>query len=184
MVARLLLALAFTSIFGASMTVESLAVFADSESNAANVMSTGSVSISDAPDTAFLVVANMAPGDTSVTSLVVTNNGSLPLRYALTSSSTNDDAKGLAAQMQLNIRTLGTSCVAQDGAVLYSGALSAAAFGSVVQGAQAGDRDLVAGASETLCFRVEFPLASGDAFQSATTTTTFTLSAEQTTNNP
>ncbi|MCC6387939.1 MAG: hypothetical protein IT302_11220, partial [Dehalococcoidia bacterium] len=121
MVARLLLALAFTSIFGASMTVESLAVFADAESNAANVMSTGSVSISDAPDTAFLVVANMAPGATSVTSLVVTNNGTLPLRYALTSSSTNDDAKGLAAQLQLNIRTLGTSCVAQDGAVLYSG---------------------------------------------------------------
>lgn len=184
MVARLLLALAFTSIFGASMTVESLAVFADAESNAANVMSTGSVSISDAPDSAFLVVANMAPGDTSVTSLVVTNNGTLPLRYALTSSSTNDDAKGLAAQLLLNVRTLGTSCAAQDGALLYSGALSAAAFGSVTQGAQAGDRDLASGANETLCFRVEFPLASGDTFQSATTTTTFTLSAEQTTNNP
>jgi hypothetical protein len=38
--------------------------------------------------------------------------------------------------------------------------------------------------SETLCFRVNLPLATGNGFQSATTTATFTFDAEQTANNP
>jgi len=43
---------------------------------------------------------------------------------------------------------------------------------------------LNAGASETLCFRVTLPSSTGSAYQSASTTTTFTFDAEQTSSNP
>lgn len=185
MLIRALFVLSAASLIGAAGTQESLAVFGDSEENAANVLSSGSVSIADAPDAAFLTMANMAPGDSTIASLDVSNDGTLELRYALTSSSTNDDAKGLAAQLVLEIRTeTGNGCAALDGVLLFSGALAAAAFGSVAQGAQAGDRVLDAATTETLCFHVTLPIASGDAFQDASTTTTFTLTAEQTANNP
>jgi hypothetical protein len=86
--------------------------------------------------------------------------------------------------MTLVVKALGTSCAAFDGTTIYTGALSAAAFGSNVAGAQAGDRTLAGAASETLCFRASLALASGNAFQGATTTTTFTFDSEQTANNP
>ena len=61
---------------------------------------------------------------------------------------------------------------------------SGAGFGNPAAGAQAGDRTLAAAANETLCFRVTLPSGTGNAYQSATTTTTFTFDAEQTANNP
>jgi hypothetical protein len=67
---------------------------------------------------------------------------------------------------------------------VYTGALSAAAFGDPSQGGQAGDRTLAGGANEDLCFAWSLPLASGNGYQGATTTTTFTFNAEQTANNP
>jgi hypothetical protein len=79
---------------------------------------------------------------------------------------------------------LGTSCAVFDGASVYTGMLSAAAFGNLAQGAQAGDRMLNAAANETLCFQASLPVATGNAYQGAATTTTFTFSAEQTANNP
>jgi hypothetical protein len=87
-------------------------------------------------------------------------------------------------QLGLTIKTLGTSCATFDGTTLYSGALASAAFGNPSAGAQAGDRTLNAAASETLCFAANLPTSTGNAFQGATTSTTFTFSAEQTANNP
>ena len=43
---------------------------------------------------------------------------------------------------------------------------------------------LASGANETLCFRVTLPSGTGNPYQAATTTTTFTFDAEQTANNP
>lgn len=185
MLSRILVGLSVVSLLGTSATVDSLAVFADSEENAGNTVSSGSVLISDGPDSAFLSVSNMAPGDNTVASLQVDNQGSLQLRYALTTSATNDDGKGLANQLLLAIRVETVNgCAALDGDLLYSGSLSAAAFGSLAQGAQAGDRVLDASASETLCFRLELPIGSDNTYQGASTTATFTLTAEQTANNP
>ena len=50
----------------------------------------------------------------------------------------------------------------------------------------AGDRDLVAGASELLCFRVDFPIEpeSQNQYQDSSVTLDLTFSAEQTANNP
>lgn len=177
----LTLGLATTSIVAVS---GSLAIFTSTPTLAGNAFTTGTVVLGLNPATALLTSASMMPGDTLAGSLVVSNTGTAQLRYAVTSSSTNADGKGLMDQLTLTIKTLGTSCAVFDGASLYSGALSAAAFGNPAQGAQAGDRTLDAAANETLCFEANLPAATGNAFQGATTTTTFTFDAEQTANNP
>ena len=141
--------------------------------------------------TALVTFSGMAPGDTVTSSLVVTNAGTLALRYAISSTATNADAKALKDQLVLTIKTIdvttpGTPCDNFDGTQLYTGDTDSTAgklVGDNAQGAQAGDRALAAAAAETLCFRVNLPSATGTAFQNATTTVTFTLDAEQTANN-
>jgi hypothetical protein len=162
----------------------SLALFTDTAINDANAFTAGTIDISTAPASAFLTLDPLMPGDTVNAGLVVTNAGTANLRYAMTSSSTNADAKALRDQMTLVIKDAGTDCATFDGTTLYSGTLAGAAFGDVTSGAQAGDRALSAGLGETLCFRAALDIGTGNAFQGAATTTTFTFSAEQTKNNP
>jgi len=181
----LLIALTLALLAASAVAVSgSLAIFTSAPTVGGNAFTTGTVVLGVNPTTALLTSANMMPGDTVAGSLVVTNSGTGQLRYAMTSASTNTDTKGLMNQISLTIKTLGTSCAVFDGTSLYGGALSAAAFGNPAQGAQAGDRTLNGAASETLCFQANLPAATGNAFQGATTTTTFTFSAEQTANNP
>ncbi len=161
-----------------------LALFTDTRTQGSNVFSTGTIVLGLSPTSALLTSSSLMPGDNVNGTLLVSNTGTGQLRYAMSSASTNTDAKGLAAQMTLTIKTLGTSCATFDGTTVFSGALSAAALGSNAAGAQAGDRTLSGAASETLCFRASLPIASGNGFQNATTTTTFTFDAEQTANNP
>ena len=175
------LGLALASVVAVS---GSLAIFTSAPTLGANDFTTGTVILGLNPATALLTSANMMPGDTLAASLVVSNTGTGQLRYAVTSASTNADAKNLMNQLTLTVKTLGTSCAVFDGTSLYSGALSAAAFGNPAQGAQAGDRVLNGAANETLCFQANLPAGTGNAFQGATTTTTFTFNAEQTANNP
>ncbi len=162
----------------------SLALFTSTAAVSNNAFTAGTVIIGAAPATAALTAGNMMPGDTVNGQITVSNTGSAQLRYAMSSTSTNTDLKALRDQLTLTIKTLGTSCAAFDGTQLYAGALNGAAFGSNAAGAQAGDRTLNAPGSEVLCFRATLPLATGNTFQGATTTATFTFDAEQTANNP
>lgn len=182
--AHLFVALIAAGAMAVAGIASSLATFTDSDVLGANAFTTGTVALGLSPATALLTSSALMPGDTVNGSLVVTNTGTGQLRYAVSSSSTNSDGKGLAAQMTLTVKTLGTTCAAFDGTTLFSGALSAAALGSNAPGAQAGDRTLNGAASETLCFRASLALGTGNAFQNATTTTTFTFDSEQTANNP
>ncbi len=156
----------------------SLAVFTDSKASSGS-WTTGTVILGVAPSTAF-TANGILPGDTGSQTVAVSNSGTGALRYAMTSTSTNTDSKGLAAQMTLTIKA-GT-CVSPT-TTLYTGALSAAALGNPAQGADTGDRAVASGATDSLCFTWSFPIASGNAFQTATTTATFTFAAEQTANN-
>jgi hypothetical protein len=182
---------------GAALTVASIgigavsmALFTGSTTVATNTFTAGTVIIAtDHPATAIVSFANMAPGDQVTGPLVVSNTGTLGLRYALSSSATNADFKGLKDQLVLTIKTGVTTCTnagfAIDGTNVYTGDLDSSAgklLGDSTSGAQAGDRTLASG-SETLCFNASLPLATGDAFQSATTDATFTFAAEQTKNN-
>jgi spore coat-associated protein N len=162
----------------------SLALFTSTAAVSNNAFTAGTVVIGAAPATAALTATNLMPGDVVNGQITVSNTGTAQLRYAMSSASTNADTKGLRDQLTLSVKTLGTSCALFDGTQLYTGALNGAAFGSNAAGAQAGDRTLNAGANEVLCFRATLPLATGNAFQGATTTATFTFDAEQTANNP
>ena len=192
MVFKILASLGVVSAFTAFAVMSTTALFTDSQAVNGNTFTTGTVDISTVPTTALVTFSSMAPGDSITDDIVVTNAGSLQLRYAITSTATNTDAKGLKDQLTMVVKTIdvttpATPCDNFDGTQLYSGDVdgtTGAIVGDTTAGSQAGDRTLAASASETLCFRVSLPSTSGDAFQNATTTATFTFSAEQTANNP
>jgi spore coat-associated protein N len=190
---------------GAALTVASivggaasLALFTSTATVPSNTFSTGTVIIvTDHPATAIVSFSNMAPGDQVTNPLLVSNTGTLALRYAVSSVATNVDTKGLKDQLVLTVKTGVTACTnagfATDGTEVYTGDVDAAAtygptvagkrMGDVATGQDAGDRSLAASASETLCWHVSLPSATDDTFQGAATTATFTFSAEQTKNN-
>jgi hypothetical protein len=157
-----------------------LAIFTDSTDATAS-FSTGTIDLTTSPATVFTASA-IFPGDSGSQTLTVTNAGTGALRYAVSTAATNADGLGLAAQLQLTI-TAGTCPGA--GAPLYgAAALGSATVGNPAQGSQAGDRTLAAAASEALCFAWSLPSTTGNAFQGAATTATFTFAAEQTASNP
>ena len=172
----ILLASSLATLGAGAMT---LAQFTDSDASTGSWTS-GTIILGVSPATAFSVT-NILPGDTGSQTIVVSNTGTGDARYSLSTSATNTDTKGLAAQMTLTIKA---GACPGAGANLYSGALGSAALGSSASGFQTGDRDVLAAASDSLCFAWSFPLASGNPFQAAATTATFTFASEQTANNP
>lgn len=168
---------------------QSLAVFTNTaDPSTGNLFDNGSIIITtNKPATATITLQNMAPGDTQTGSIVVTNAGTLNLRYAMRTTITADakprDAANcatpgaaacLSSKLIVTIKTLGTSCAAFDGTTLYTGSLVGAFIGSNAQGSNAGDRILSAAAlganpsiansvgNETLCFAAHLPLQGGN----------------------
>jgi hypothetical protein len=159
----------------------SLAQFTDS-ADATWAFSTGTIDITTNP-TVLAAVDDMMPGDVETQALTVVNAGSGDLRYAMTTAATG--ALGDQLQLQVREEDAGGGCTAFTGAVVVAAtALDGAAFGNPAPTAHAGDRDLLAGASEVLCFRVSLPLSTDDTFQNTSSDATFTFDAEQTANNP
>jgi len=188
--------LAVIGIAGLSLvtlgTLTTGALFTDSQDLGANSFTTGTLVLGLNPTTALFSVANMAPGDTVARPLAVTDAGTLGLRYAVTATATDPDGKALRNQLQFNVFSgvSAANCLAGvtvGGTALYGPAAigaSSAIFGDPAQGAQPGDRTLLAAGSETLCFVATLPLATDNTFQNAATTASFTFAAEQTKNNP
>jgi predicted ribosomally synthesized peptide with SipW-like signal peptide len=168
----------------------SLAIFTDTASVDSNAFTAGKIDINATPASTLVAFTNQVPGKVvGPNALLVSNDGTGEMRYAVTSTSTNTDAKGLAAQLALNVSlmTPETTCATDPTPTpIYNGSLVAATalIGDPAEGGQTGDRILAAGASETLCFTITFPRASGNTFMLATTDTTFTFDAEQTYVNP
>jgi hypothetical protein len=168
------------------------ALFTDQEDLGANSFTTGTLVLGLNPTTALFAVNNMAPGDTVARPLDVSAAGTLGLRYALSANATDPDGKALRDQLEFTVYSgvTAAACTAGNtasGTVLFGPAPVGAAstvFGNPAQGNQPGDRTLAAAGNETLCFVADLPLATGNAFQSATTTVSFTFDAEQTKNNP
>ncbi len=157
----------------------SLALFTDSQA-ATGSWTSGTITLGSISPSTVFTATDILPGDGGSQTVTVSNSGTGALRYAMSSASTDEDTKGLAAQMTLLVEV--GACPSAE-ATIYTGPLSDALFGSVITGADTGDRLISAGATETLCFTWGFPIASGNAFQDAATSTTFTFDAEQTTNN-
>jgi hypothetical protein len=185
-VAGLLLAVAIAT------TVVSVtgALFTDTQSVGANTFSTGTIDISTSPTTAFITFSDMAPGDKVTNPITVTNAGTLQLRYAIQSTTTENT---LAAQMDMTIKTGVTTCTNAgfdtDGSIISGpGDLGSTTglnvVGDPAQGGDAGDRVLDALANEVLCFQVSLPFSLDNSWQNLTTTATFDFISEQTSNNP
>lgn len=153
-----------------------------------NEFAFGTVSIDASPATAVVGFSNMAPGDQVTAPITITNDGSLEMRYAMSSVTTDDDA---ASALVMTIKSGVTTCTDAgfdiDGTVLYSGPLGSTSelkvLGDKATGQDPGDRVLAAGASEELCVNVTLPLSTGNALQGKQTTATFIFNAEQTKNN-
>ena len=163
--------------------------FTDTQSVASNTFVTGTLDISGSATSTLITFNNMAPGDKVTNPITVSNNGSLELRYAVKSTTTENT---LAAQLDLTIKTGVTTCTNvgfdTDGTVIYGvGDLGSTTglnlVGNPTQGADSGDRTLAASGTEVLCFQVSLPSSTTDAFQGLTTTSTLDFIAEQTTNN-
>jgi spore coat-associated protein N len=158
-----------------------------------NLFTSGTVILNTSPTDVVVTFENMAPGDQYTAPITVTNEGTLDLRYAVKSVATDVDGKHLMGQLDLTIKTGVTDCsnagFSADGSVVYAtgdlgSALGTKLIGDSATGAQTGDRELVATTgSEVLCINVLLPGSTGNAFQGATTTATFTFDAEQTKNN-
>ena len=108
------------------------ALFTDVATNPNNVFSSGTVDINTTPsESVAIAYPTMAPGDFISAPIVVTNSGTLDLRYALKSVTTND--AGLVPVLKMWIRSGGTagSCLS---------AMSIAAFQGWGTAGTAGDR--------------------------------------------
>jgi hypothetical protein len=171
----------------------SSALFTSTDASTGNDFAAGTVVLDANGGAAALTIddTSLAPGTVKYGKLTIANQGTLGLRYAMTSQSSNADTKGLAGHLDVNVVPIAADATCDAAAIsggtaVFSGKLADAAFGSTSAGAQAGDRALGASTSEALCLSVSMSKNSAaidNPFQGATTSTTFTFDAEQTLNN-
>ncbi len=184
--------LIFLMALGAVFTSATGAIFGDSDTVDFNTFSSGTAILSTSPTSVVVSFISMAPGDVDKGQLTVSNGGSLQLRYAVTSGTTENT---LSAQLDMTIwdeadeAVVDSSCDATAPATVLYGpsdlgsVASTDVIGNPATGFDTGDRTLAADTSEILCFRVELPLATGNSYQGLTSTATLTFASEQTTNN-
>lgn len=165
------------SVLTVGSGVFSLAVFTSTDDTTGS-FSTGTIVLDAEPELTFNATA-IFPGDSGDQTVTVTNSGTGELRYAMSSSSVDPD--GLGDELDLVITE---GACPGSGATLWDDPLNGAAFGSPTQGPDTGDRTLVSGGSEDLCFAWDLPLGTATSFQGTSMTITFSFQAEQTANNP
>ena len=165
----LVTALAVLSIGAGAM---SFAAFTDDAAVTTNGFTTGTVELTTSPTTALFNVSAILPGYTSTASLTVTNSGTANVEYTMSTTATNADSLNLRDQLTLVVKTKDSDtagCANFNGTQLYSGSLASGAISTA--------RALNASANEVLCFRVTLPSATGNEYQGAATTATFTFNA-------
>jgi len=146
----------------------------------ANTFSAGNLQIAPGLHAgSTLTVANLIPGDNFDAQLDISTPGSLVLTYAMTTSITG--SAPLASDLLLTVRAKTTNaCSVRDGSVLYGPAsLSLGFLGDPARGIQAGDRQLAAAASESLCFTIVLPATAPSSDQGTSLAATFSWLAEQ-----
>ncbi len=135
--------------------------------------------------------AALAPGEPLVETIEVTNEGSLELRYAVTAETLSHTHANELTVTVWNLATkqdAGPDCGTQPpastlfGPATLGSARAARLIGDSAQGAQAGDRTLTPGASETLCIQM-IALVRADGSSWSGSTPVFNFNAEQTDNN-
>lgn len=173
----LLLLLAVSALPSVTTSVISISLFQEKAVISTDAWAPAPIDVRVEP-ALLMEVSRMLPGDTHGGEMTVANAGADSLRYALVSSSTNPDGRGLRDALIAEIRSTGSRCDTFDGELLYRGPLIGAGFGDPAAGEQAGDRLLGSAESEVLCVQVTLPEAAGSRYQRSSTTATFTVVAE------
>ncbi|KRF35911.1 hypothetical protein ASG93_25885 [Paenibacillus sp. Soil787] len=167
---KLIMAMATTALGATLIAGGTSALFTASASNTNNSFTAGTVKITlDKADTVakYFNISNIAPGDSGSSPVVVTNTGSLNLRYDIASTLTG----GLAAAYPGDNHPLTVK--------IYSDA-------AMTQEIVPGDNNRVLapnGGTETLYVKWQLPLDAGNAYQSKNATYSIQVNAEQTKNN-
>src|ERR671932_726149 len=137
----------FMGVLSGSVEHGTLARFTTVVNTRANQFTAGNLRI----DQAFgagstLTISDLAAGDSFDAQLNITNSGSLPFTYAMsTSVSVLSGNAALAGALQLSVRAKTTNpCASRDGAVLFTGNLNAPSPDFTA-------RPLAVGASDPLC---------------------------------
>ena len=142
--------------------------------------STGRVDISTGPNRVLVGLSGMAPGEGIAVPLTISNAGTVPLRYAMTTriDGSSGLSNGLILTVKRDVVTCSNAGLQRDGTEVYQGPVTDGAIGDPSRGPQAGDRTLDASANEVLCFHVQLPASAADTLQNLTVTATFTFRAE------
>jgi spore coat-associated protein N len=152
-------------------------------------LSTGTLGVGvtgPAGGSATISFASAHPGASVVQPLSVSNDGSLDMRYAVSSQAVSGSAP-LAEALRWTVRSGVTDCSAAgfeaSGTQLFDGVLATstktAKIGDPVQGAQVGDREIAAGAVDGLCSRVTLPTTAASNLQGLSVAVTLSYDAEQ-----
>jgi predicted ribosomally synthesized peptide with SipW-like signal peptide len=120
-----------------------------------------------------LNLATMVPGNSMAGTLVIKNNGNVPLKYTGATATTNTDGKNLAGNLTARV-TLGAAAgtsptMTCDGTAIAGGATTA--IGALTTP----KRQLGPGATETICVEVTLPAGAPSTVQAGRTDVTFTF---------
>jgi predicted ribosomally synthesized peptide with SipW-like signal peptide len=159
---KLALAMVTTAIGASLIGAGSFAIFTSSAQNTNNTFTSGTLAVSlNKPDgQKYFDISNLAPGDGGATQVTVKNDGSLELRYDLTTTLTGALAAG-ANGLKVTIRD---------------------AAGNVITPGDT-NRVLASQQSETLTVSWNLPLAAGNEYQGTSAALGLFVNAEQTRNN-
>jgi predicted ribosomally synthesized peptide with SipW-like signal peptide len=153
-----------------------LAIFTDSATNTSNTFTAGTLDISldKADGTKYFDISNIAPGDSGSTTITVSNDGSLELRYDIATSLTGDLATSVDedGDTVLDGNQLVVTITDSSNAVVLPGDNNRV----LAANGQAGD-------SETFTVSWSLPYNAGNFYQGKNASYAFTVNAEQTRNN-
>ena len=96
----------------------SLAIFTDTASVDSNAFTAGKIDINATPASTLVAFTNQFPGKVvGPSALLVSNDGTGEMRYAMTSVSTNVDTKGLRNQLVLDVSLMTVNNWVRSGAL-------------------------------------------------------------------
>ena len=165
----------FMGVLSGSVEHGTLARFTTQVNTGANQFTAGNLRI----DQAFgagstLSISDLAAGDSFDAQLNITNSGTLPFTYSMSTNVTIlSGSAALASALQLTVRAKSTNpCSSRDGVVLFTGSLN-------TSGADFSTRPLAVGGSDPLCFTIVLPSTASTSLQGSNVAATFTFQAVQ-----
>jgi predicted ribosomally synthesized peptide with SipW-like signal peptide len=120
-----------------------------------------------------LNLTTMVPGNSMAGTLVIKNNGNVPLKYTAAAAANNTDTKNLAGSLAARVTS---GAVTGSSPTLTCTGTAITGSGSTVNGSLISTgRQLAPGATETICVEVTLPANAPSSLQGAKTDVTFTF---------